>query len=231
MFVRNGSQSYSMPMLDADDGKGGGGGADDGKGAGGNGDPNAGGKKIEFTPEQQAELDRIIAERVSRAEKSASKKAREARAKELGFESVEAMESVLKAHKEAQEKNKTDLQKAQEAKAEADRKAAEALKAANTRLINAEARVQATALGIKPERITHALKLADLSDVTVDEQGNVDDKAIKKALEQVLKEVPELKGAGSNNVGGSANPGSGGNTAIPPANQGMNNFIRRMAGR
>src|SRR5690606_26965228 len=46
-----------------------------------------------------------------RAEKSATKRALEERAKELGFESVEAMEAALKAAKEAQDARKTEAEK------------------------------------------------------------------------------------------------------------------------
>jgi len=73
---------------------------------GGNGgtDPNAGGagggeNKVSFSPEQQAEVDRIIAERLARAGSTAGKKALEEQAKSLGYESYEAMEAAAKAHK------------------------------------------------------------------------------------------------------------------------------------
>lgn len=70
-----------------------------------------------------------------------------------------------------------------------------ATQTANARLIAAEAKVQAAALGVKPDRVSHALKLADLSTITVGEDGEPNAVAIKAALEAVVKDLPELKGA------------------------------------
>jgi membrane protein involved in colicin uptake len=199
------------PLLDADTGGGGAGDGGEPAGADGSqgGTPNAGGK-ITFTPEQQAAIDAIIAERVSRANKAAGKTALEARAKELGFDTVEAMETALQAHKEATDKQKTDLEKAQEAKAAAEAKATKALAQANQRLVDAEARVQATGLGVKAERIAHVIKLADLSQAQVSDDGAVDGDAVKAAIEAVLKDVPELRGAPATPGGTGGNPPRGG---------------------
>lgn len=87
----------------------------------------------------------------------------------------------------------SEAEKLQSEKAEAEKKAADALATASQRTIAAEARVQAVALGIKPDRIGAALKLADLSAVTTTDDGEPDVAAIRTALEAVLTDVPELK--------------------------------------
>lgn len=205
MFVKD-LRSYFAPILDADDGKGGGGGTDDGKGAGGNGDPNAGGKKIEFTPEQQAELERILGERLSRAEKAAAKRAAEDYAKAQGYENAAAMEAALKAHKEAQEKQKTDAEKALEAKAAAEAKAKAAEERASKALIRAAFMVEvAGKTWVDGVTVDDVYAMADLSKVTVKDDGTVE--GVKEAAEALLKAKPGLikaMGAGGSTAG---NPG------------------------
>lgn len=150
-------------------------GGDDNGGTTGNGGhqnagepPTDGGKT--FT---QEDLDRLIQQRLQRERKKWEQQLEEERKKAAMTEAER-----LKAEKE-----------------EAERRAQEAQASANQRLINAEARVQAVTLGIRPERVAYALKLADLSAVDVDDSGNPDEAAIKAALEAVLKDLPELKGA------------------------------------
>lgn len=80
-------------------------------------------------------------------------------------------------------------------KEDAEKRAQEAHAAANQRIIAAEAKVQAVALGVKPERVAYALKLADLSEVEVGDNGDPDTAAIKTAIEAVLNDLPELRGS------------------------------------
>lgn len=166
-----------LQLFAADDGGAGSSdaGSDDNGGTTGNGGhqnagepPTDGGKT--FT---QDELDAIIAKRLARERKAWEQQLEEERKKAAMTEGER-----LRAEKE-----------------EAERRAQEAQASANQRLINAEARVQAVTLGIRPERVAYALKLADLSAVDVDDSGNPDEAAIKAALEAVLKDLPELKGA------------------------------------
>lgn len=110
-----------------------------------------------------------------------------------------------KLQREADERKKAEMSETDKLKADkeaAEKKAVDALAAANQRAISSEARVQAVALGIKPERIQHAMRLADLSGVTVDENGEPDVVAIKSALEAVLKDLPELKTQPAQTSGG-----------------------------
>lgn len=134
----------------------------------------------------QAELDEIIKKRLAREKKSWEQQLEEEKKKAAMTEAER-----LKAEKE-----------------EAERKAKEAQQAANQRLITAEAKVQAAALGVKPEKLSYVLKLADLSDVEVDENGSVDEKAVKAAVEKVLKDLPELASTGTSRGGGDFNTGT-----------------------
>lgn len=199
MFVNYLGKRIFVPFYSADGGSGSGGdgGAGDGKEGGSNagagddksGSGGEGDKKLEFTQEQ---LDKMIADRLKRAEKQWQQKVEEDKKKEQMTEAEK-----LKAEKEETEKKAKALQES-----------------ANQRLTQAEAKIQATALGVKPEKLTYVLKLVDLSMVTVDENGIVDEKAAKAAVEAVLKDLPELKGSSTGgDVGSGSNPG-GGNTSL-----------------
>lgn len=83
----------------------------------------------------------------------------------------------------------------------------------------AEAKLQQAAtsaaleIGVDPKRMNYVIKLADLSKVAK-EDGTIDADAVKSALNQVLKDVPELMGA-SNNTAGNAGFHVGGNANNP----------------
>lgn len=114
--------------------------------------------------------------------------------KGLGIEKEAELKSILQSHRENIEKNKTDLEKAQEAANLATRERDEALNKANRILKTTEAKVQALASGIKPERLDYFLKLVDLESVEVSD-GAVDVDSLRGNVEKVLKEFPELKGS------------------------------------
>ncbi|MDI9412092.1 MAG: hypothetical protein QM401_00745 [Bacillota bacterium] len=180
-----------------------------GTGNAGEGGSNAGedkGGKVTFDAEQQAELDRIIAERVSRASTSASKKALEDQAKALGYESFDAMQAAAKAYKAAQEKQKSDLEKEQEAKAAAEAKAAQAEERAKQAYIKASFVAQAATANLV--NVEDAFRLADLSSVTVKDDGTVE--GVKEVVDALIKDKPYLVKAAGGYV-----PPSGGNPARP----------------
>lgn len=215
MFIR--WNRWNRKFMDPDTGAGGAGssGTQDPNagGTGGTQDPNAGGQgggqqqtKVSFTPEQQAAIDAIIAERVNRANRSAAKAALEARAKELGFESAEAMEAALKAYKETQDAQKTEAEKLREqleAEKTKAKSAAEKAKRALIKAAFAEAAIAANLVSVDD-----AFLLADLSNVEVSDDGKVT--GVKEAVEQLAKEKPYLvkQGGGSGGVGG-GNPSRG----------------------
>jgi len=175
-------QRLLTPFYSPGSGGGGGNGSNDPNagGEGGGNDPESTGGKdpaTDPTPEPgktftQDELDALISSRLARAKRQWEADAEEARKKEQM-----TAEERLKAEKE-----------------EAERKAQDAQTAANQRIIAAEAKVLAVSLGVKPERVAYALKLADLSAVEVDENGDPDADAIKAAIETVINDLPELKG-------------------------------------
>ena len=135
----------------------------------------------------QEELDRIIQQRLQRERKKWEQQIEEERRKAAMTEAER-----LKAEKE-----------------EAERKAQEAQAAANRRIIQAEAKAQSLALGVRPERLEYVLRLADLSEVEVGDDGEPDVAAIKAALEKVLNDLPELRGATAPAKSGSEFQGGG----------------------
>lgn len=102
---------------------------------------------------------------------------------------------------DAEEKRKkaemTEAERLKAEKDEADRKATAATDAANARIVKTEARAALADAGVKAERRDYALRMLELSSVTVDDAGNPDAKALKAAVEALLKDIPELKGAGT----------------------------------
>lgn len=116
-------------------------------------------------------------------------------------EATQAFEAYKqnRAQKEAEDRN--NLGVLQQQNAELKAQAARALETANKRLINADAKTLASTMGVKPDRVDVVVRLANLKDVTVDEDGSVDKAAVKKALEDALKLVPELKQTDENRAG------------------------------
>ena len=195
---------FDLQLFSEDDPDGGGDDNTDGdEGSRAKGD-DTGSKGNDGQKLSQSEVDKAIEKRLTRARKQWEKEQEEKAAKDKM-----TAEERLKAEKE-----------------EAERKAVEREKAANSRAIKAEAKSLAASLGVKPERIDYAVRLADLSGVDVDDDGEPDTREIKLALEAVLKDLPELKGDGKVTVGSPSNPGGGSGVK---AN--MNDLIRRRAGR
>lgn len=68
------------------------------------------------------------------------------------------------------------------------------LEQANNRNLLAEAKLAAVSLGVPVKRAGYAARLADLSNVSIDDRNGPDITAVQKAVETVLKDIPELKG-------------------------------------
>lgn len=220
----------NLQLFAADAGEGGAGGTNPDTGGTGGQDPNAGGNdggtgtKVQFTPEQQAAIDAIIAERVSRANRSAAKAALEARAKELGYESVEEMEAALREHKKAQEAQKTEAQKLREALEAEKTKATQAAERAKRALIKAAFAEQAIAANLVS--VDDAFALADLSGVEVKDDGTVE--GVKEAVEQLVKAKPYLvKQTGGSGASGGGNPPRGGQQPDNDAERGRQMALQR----
>lgn len=178
-----------LPYLDADDGAGAAGAGDDGgePNEGGEGEPSATGRTF-----SQDEMNKIVARE--------KKRAADAERKRIEDESRAAGLSEA-------EKLKADL-------AEKDKAIVAATERANRRSIAAEAQVQAIAAGIRADRVAAAIRLADLSGVECDDDGEPDAEAIKTSIQAILKEYPEWAAGASDGkgVGSGANPAGGGNS-------------------
>jgi hypothetical protein len=90
----------------------------------------------------------------------------------------------------------------------------QAIAQANTRLVQASATLLTGELGVKNERVGAVLRLTDLQEVEV-KDGVVDEKAVKAAIESVLKEYPEFKSAGTLTPGAAG--GAPDNGGAPPS--------------
>ena len=86
----------------------------------------------------------------------------------------------------------TEVEKANTEKAEAEEKATST--AAELQRLRIERVVESQAIKAGVKRPELLLKLVDLDDVEIDEDGKVDEKAVAKAVKAVVKEVPELLG-------------------------------------
>lgn len=173
-------------------GTGGGAGAGDGGGQGG----GTGGNNEPFAtfPDEASFMRRI---------NQASRQELEKMAKDLGFESADAMRAAAKSKKEADEAARTELDKEKTRADKAEQEKKDALTAANTRLVNAEIKVFAMQAGFVDP--ADAVALVDRANIQVDEQGNVT--GAKEAIDALAKAKPHLLGNGK--PGGS--PGSAGN--------------------
>ncbi|MDW0113771.1 scaffolding protein [Sporosarcina saromensis] len=166
---------------------------DGGEGAegGGEGGDGEGAKDEPFaTFNTKEELNK----RLGRAEKAGQKNL----AKQLGFDSVEAMQEALKQKEDKSGKD----EKKKDDSVDVDKVIEEKLKEVNAqafkRLLNAEVKLVANELGFADH--SDALALADLSEVTENEKGDLE--GVKEALEKLAKEKPHLiKQSGSGNFG------------------------------
>lgn len=178
MFKRNFYTKYPMQFFNADDGSGSGAGAgsDEGSGAGsgeGAGEGSGTGGEKTFT---QAELDALIKDRLAREKK-----------KYEGVDVEEYKRFKADAQKKADDE-KTELQKLQEKLSETEKTSKSVMQQANARLIKAEFKVLAKELGV--EYVDDAFKLADLSGIKVNENGEVE--GIKEIVEALVAEKPFL---------------------------------------
>lgn len=163
---------------------------------------DGGEKPVEKTFTQD-ELDAVISKRLARERKTWEKQMDE----------------------ERQKAAMTESERLAAEKAEAEKKADEAMGRANRILITAEAKAVAAELGVLPERLSYAVRLADLDAIEA-EDGEVDTASIKAAMQKVITDLPELKRQTTKDIGSATNPGT-----KSSAGESMNEFIRRAAGR
>lgn len=141
------------------------------------------------------------------------------RYKELGFDSPEKVKELAdklaeyeKAEEERKKAEMSELERLQAEKEEYankakefETKAEEALRKANERLMRAEFKVIAKEAGVHPEALEDAFKLADLSGVEIDDEGNV------IGLDDAIKALKESKKYlfANRQVGADPSPGAG----------------------
>jgi hypothetical protein len=206
-------------------GDGGDGGQGQGQGAGsGGGQQQGGGNSPAMVSMTQADMDRLVADRVARAERGAVANL----LKDLGVESADDLKAMAKAQAAADEAAKTDLQKAQEAQQAAERLAASAAAGLEQQLVANAFLAEGLKAGIPAERLGDALALADTSTVEVADgvvSGMAEAvKALVEAKPWVVGTMPNGKPAGSGADGGARGTGD-----KPPAlDQGAIDMAQRM---
>jgi hypothetical protein len=168
----------------------------------GGSDSGAGGQdagKVTFTPEQQAHIDSLVAERVDRAKKSARQ------------------EALDQAKEEREREQMDELDRVKAEKADAEKEASEAQAERDRVIVSAEAKVAALAAGVPADRLGKALRLLDLEAVEVT-GGKVNEAAIKQAVEGLKVEIPELfAAAGAQRSGGDFSGGGEGKRSFTAA--------------
>lgn len=172
--------------------------ADDGAAGGGEGTPAGSNEGDTATPPEPKPEEKVFTQ--ADLNKAAEKARKEGRSRAMD----EAKEAARLASMSESERLAAE-------KAEAVKLAADATENANQRIIRAEAKVIAGAAGVKAEQLSYVLKLADLSAVTIGEDGEPDAKEITTAITAVLKDFPLLSngklpqadaGAGGGHSGG-----------------------------
>lgn len=122
--------------------------------------------------------------------------------------SQEEMNQAIRVFKEEKAKNTPDVAALQTELANTNKALIESK-------INEQATLQAMSLGLDSKAIPYVIKMADMSKA-VDAEGKISAEEVKKALEQVLTDVPALKGntatpqsQNNNNIGGFQIGGAG----------------------
>lgn len=119
--------------------------------------------------------------------------------------SREEADKAIAAFKEQKRANEPDLDKMQQQIQQAQTAAKEAIVEKEGILLGIE-------MGLEAKSVPYVLKLADTSEA-VGEDGKVDQEALKKAINQVLEDVPALKPDKKENTGihklGSGGSGAG----------------------
>lgn len=153
----------------------------------------------------QADMDRVAGESRTGGRSQAEK---DLLAK-LGVDSVEAAEAALKVVKDAEEANKTELQKATERAdaAEKERDRASELALRSVALSRLEGQLRDA--GINPERIPAALRLVDLANLKVE---GTEVTGVPEAIESVKSTSPEWFGKPAPRTAADASTGETGDT-------------------
>lgn len=145
-----------------------------GDGGGAGGDGGSGGSTTYTAPATQDELDRIVGDRLARERQK--------------YADYEDLKKKAAEHDAAVEAAKSEAEKA----VDAARKEGEttATEKANARIVRAEAKVAAAVAKFRDPEV--AVKLLDLTGVTIGDDGAVDAAALKVKLDTLATEHPYL---------------------------------------
>lgn len=121
--------------------------------------------------------------------------------------SKEQMDQAIATFKQQQAANQPDVEALQQ-------QAAQAQAVAQKAQIESAATLQAIQLGLDAKTIPYVLKMADLSQVMEEQDGKINDEAMKTALNKVLEDIPALKPQAAGTTGfvqvGASGPGQPG---------------------
>jgi hypothetical protein len=145
----------------------------------------------------QDEVDRIAGERAVRAKQKVTNDL----LGDLGIENVDTLKRLISAQRDAEEAEKTELQKAEETIETLGAQVKQAEQQAREMLLRAEVQAEATKQGFRNPAV--AYRLADLSAIEIGEDGSV--AGVDAALKALAENEPYLLG------------GDGGETPKPPA--------------
>ena len=135
----------------------------------------------------QEDLEKKIAERLTRERKKyADYDDLKKKAEEYEQAEAERKKAEMTAQERLEAERAEALRKAQEAEEAAQR----SMSTANQRLIKSEFKLLAKEAGVRADALEDAFKLADVSGVTVDEDGNVD--GVKAVIEALIAGKPYL---------------------------------------
>jgi hypothetical protein len=190
LFTRRIPFDYTRPFLfSADGGSGSGGGAGEG-GEGGDGGSGGGQAEKTFT---QADVDRIVQDRLARAKSAPPADYEDLKAKAAKFDELDAA-------------NKSELEKAQEAARKATEERAKAVERANAALRRGAVTAAAVKAGaVDPDAV---LALIAQDAVTVGDDGQVT--GAEEAVTSLLKDKPYLVGKQPKFSGGADGGARGG---------------------
>lgn len=161
-------------------------------------------------PASQADLDRIISDRVARE-----------RAKYADHADLKAKAARLE---EIESANATDMEKA--VKAARSEGESEANQRANARLVKSEARALAAAANFRDA--ADAVAFLDLSNIRVGQDGEVDGAAVKTLLDALSTSKPYLL---TDSTPPPPPPFNGGPRTLTDVGPSMNDALRRATGR
>lgn len=130
------------------------------------------------------------------------------------------------AKDEAEKRKRADMDEVERLKAEkadVEAKAADTLRAANGRLLKTEAAAWLADAGVKPERREYALRLIDTSGIEVQQDGS-HGAQLKAAVDKLIKDFPEFRGASVPAAGQSF---GGGNGTPDPAKMSVQEYFEQ----